>query len=146
MKRFCLVSIFFVGVCMNGYAQDNAEQQVRAAEAAQVKAVLERDEAMLKTLWSPRLVVNAPTNKVNDVPGALAGMRAGAIQYHAYEQSIEKIEVFGDTAIVVGQEMVKPVNGPAAGKTVQRRFLDVWQRSGDHWIEIGRQATVISSF
>lgn len=145
MRRI-LAAMAVLGVMgMSALAQTGAEEQVRVAEAAQVKAVLAHDEAALVALWSPQLLVNAPNNKLNDVPGALAGMRAGMIRYQEYVQTIEAVKVFGDVVVVAGQEMVKPVAGPEAGKTVQRRFLDVWQHSGEHWLQIARQATVISA-
>jgi ketosteroid isomerase-like protein len=134
----------FGGVCVTTNGELEAEQQVRTAEAAHVKAMLDRDEAALRTLWSPEMVVNAPNNQVGDGPGTLQLMRIGVIRYQAYEQTIECVKVFGDTAIVMGQELVMPSGGPDEGKAVQRRFLNVWQRSVGGWQQIARQATVIA--
>lgn len=124
-------------------SQTSAEQHIRGAESRHVEAMLARDEATLSTLWSPSMIVNAPNNTVSDGPGTLQAMRAGFVHYHAYEQTIESVKIFGDTAIVVRQETVVPVIGPDANKTVQRRFLDVWQLSGSRWLQIARQASVI---
>jgi ketosteroid isomerase-like protein len=123
--------------------QRDAERQVRAAEVAHVKAIMEQDEATLLALWAPEMVVNAPNNQVGDRAGTLRLMRAGIVRYHAYEQSIECVKAFGDTVIVMGQEMVNPVSGPDEGKTVQRRFLDIWQKAEGQWRQVARQATVI---
>ncbi len=128
-----------------GDSPHGAEQQVRGAEAAQVTAVLARDEPALRKLWSPDLVVNAPNNSVSSAEGTFAAMRAGIVHYLAYDQTIEAVRVFGDTVIVLGEERVKPVSGPDAGNTVQRRFLDVWQQAGDRWLQIARQASAVSS-
>ena len=119
------------------------EEQIRVMEAEQVKAVLAHDTAALERIWSPQLMVNAPDNKVRDNAGVFALMREGGLKYSAYDQTIESIRVFGDTVVVMGQETTKPITGPMAGKTVQRRYTDVWQRSGDGWVEIARHASVI---
>jgi ketosteroid isomerase-like protein len=123
--------------------QTSVEVQIRNLEARHVEAMLARDEATLSTLWSPSMIVNAPNNTVSDGPGTLQAMRAGFVHYHAYEQTIESVKIFGDTAIVMGQETVTPVMGPDANKPVQRRFLDVWQRTEDRWLQIARQASII---
>ena len=118
--------------------------EVRSVEAAQVKAVLRKDMATLRTLWSEAMHVNAPDNKVRDRNSVFGAMRAGLLDYSAYEQSIEFVDVKGDVATVMGQEMVKPLHGSNVGKTVQRRFTDIWYRDAAGWKQISRQATEIS--
>lgn len=124
-------------------SKTSAEEQIRNAESRHVEAMLARDEATLSTLWSPSMIVNAPNNTVSDGPATLQAMRAGFVHYHAYEQTIESVKIFGDTAIVMGQETVTPVMGPDANKPVRRRFLDVWQLTEDRWLQIARQASVV---
>ena len=34
-------------------------------------------------------------------------------------------------------------NGPMAGQPLKRRYTDVWQKSGDSWVMIARQATYV---
>ena len=118
--------------------------EVRSVEAAQVKAVLRKDMATLTMLWSEAMHVNAPDNKVRDRNSVFGAMRAGLLDYSAYEQSIEFVDVKGDVATVMGQEMVRPLHGTNVGKTVQRRFTDIWYREAAGWQQISRQATEIS--
>ncbi|NYF91726.1 nuclear transport factor 2 family protein [Tunturiibacter empetritectus] len=145
MKHSSLFSLLVCLFALPVFAQsDAAEQQVRTAEAAQVKAVLAEDAPTLDKLWSPQMIVNAPDNVVRSKPEVFQAMHAGMLKYSAYEQSIERVSVSQDTVAIMGQEMVKPLTGPNTGKIVQRRFLDIWQRSGTSWRQIARQATIIS--
>jgi hypothetical protein len=49
----------------------------------------------------------------------------------------------GDHALVMGGETVKRIeNAPLAGKTVDRRYTNVWRREGGAWRLFARQATV----
>jgi len=137
-----LISLTFAAFAS---AQESPEQQVRAAEASQVKAVLAEDIPSLSKLWSPALVVNSPGNSVATRPQVFDFIHAGALKYTAYEQTIESVTVSQNTVFVMGQEMVKPVNTRFAGKTVQRRFTDAWQLLEGSWVQVARQATVISA-
>ena len=51
----------------------------------------------------------------------------------------------GDVAVEMGHEDFVMAAGPAAGKQLQRRFTDVWQRKGDLWVQIARQATILNA-
>jgi hypothetical protein len=52
----------------------------------------------------------------------------------------------GDQVVIMGEEVVKPRNtAPHAGRTVRRRFTDVWRREPDGaWLLTIRQATITS--
>jgi len=48
-------------------------------------------------------------------------------------------------AIVMGKDIVKPQGAMQdAGKTVTRRYTDVWIKTENKWALIIRQATIIS--
>jgi len=48
-------------------------------------------------------------------------------------------------AVVMGEDIVKPQgNMQDAGKTVTRRYTDVWMKAQNKWKLIIRQATIIS--
>ncbi|MBA3648590.1 MAG: nuclear transport factor 2 family protein [Chitinophagales bacterium] len=60
-------------------------------------------------------------------------------------QLIEKISFVQNIAIVMGHDIVKPKAGMEnAGKTVTRRYTDIWMKDGDGWRLTARQATIIS--
>jgi len=41
----------------------------------------------------------------------------------------------------MGHETIVRADGAYGGKTLYRRFTDIWQRSANGWMQIARQAT-----
>lgn len=118
-------------------------RQIEANEQAVGQAIHARDFAALEALWSPHMVVNAPDNTILRRDEVIAAMRRGGLSYASLRPSVERFEVFGDIAVEMGHEDFVMAGGPAAGKALQRRFTDVWQRSGGGWVQIARQATIL---
>jgi hypothetical protein len=51
----------------------------------------------------------------------------------------------GDCVVTMGYEIVVPKGNVAnAGKTITRRYTNIFCRQGRHWPIIARQATIIS--
>jgi ketosteroid isomerase-like protein len=122
------------------------EDTIRALEEQERLAVLKEDVPALEKLWSENLVVNNPQNEISPNRGAvLDRVKHGLIRYSQFERRIEAIRVDGDFAIVMGSETVvrKDDTGSAAAP-VNRRFTNVWKRSGKAWRMIARHANVIA--
>jgi hypothetical protein len=97
-------------------------------------------------VFAPDLVVNSPINTVVTRDNVLARMRGGQIAYESATRTIEFVGVRGDAVVVMGEEIVRPVgDAPAAGKTVHRRFTDVWRTYDGAWRLAIRQATITSA-
>jgi ketosteroid isomerase-like protein len=99
----------------------------------------------IATPWPPcgHLGLPPPPPRIGIAPhrqGVLEAMDQGRIAYTEYQQTIELIRVDGDTAIVMGSEIVRtdPQNDP-----VQRRFTHVWIRRDDTWLLLARHAHLI---
>jgi hypothetical protein len=120
----------------------SVEQQIRRLEQAQVDLLLRNDVDGMQKSWSKDYVVNNPFNQVVD---ANAGpIRRGQLTYSSFVRNIERVIVHGNTAIVMGSETVVPTDrSPDAGKTIQRRFTDVWMSGGGQWLLTARHASVI---
>jgi hypothetical protein len=84
---------------------------------------------------------------VVDRSNVLARIRGGQIRYEPnVERKIEFAGVRGDTVVIMGEEIVRPIaNTPNAGKIVHRRFTDIWKDTNSVWRLAVRQATVISA-
>ena len=104
------------------------------------------DVATMETLFAPDLVVNSPTNMVVSRDNVLARMRSGQISYEDTGHSnIEFVGVRGDSVVIMGEEMLRPNrNAPNAGRTIRRRFTDIWKNTDGVWKLTIRQATVTS--
>lgn len=123
------------------------EEVLRALEDQERIAVLTQDFSALERIWSEDFVVNNPRNQVSADRGALLELfRKGIAHYRSFDRVIEVIRFSGDHAIVMGRETVQPVEGaPLAGRTVERRFTNVWRREGATWRLFARHANVIST-
>ncbi len=123
-------------------AEDMTErQQIAAAEQMVGKAVGMRDFAALEKLWSPQMLVNSPGNTVLTRDQVIAAIREDKLNYSDYKNEVEAFHTYGDLAVLMGHETLKPNTGPEAGTTLYRRYTDIWQRSNGAWVQIARQAT-----
>lgn len=121
------------------------EGAIRALEDQERLAVLNRDLESLNRVWSEQLIVNAPGNRVSPIRDVPLGMiQRGLIDYMSFERSIVALRIYGDIAIVMAAETLKPQGkAPRAGETVERRFTHVWKRDGGTWHLIGRHANIL---
>jgi hypothetical protein len=139
-----LISVIVIGLSNMAFAQDPREPEIRRLDNMEREAVLKTDSATCYKLWSPNMVVNTPANVVGTVEGTKALLRSGGLSYLSFERVIEKITFHENVAIVMGQEVIKPHGKqPNAGKTVTRRYTNVWMYKNSAWSVIARQATII---
>ena len=125
-------------------------QLVLALDDQERAAALERDLSALERLWSDDFIVNAPNNEV------VAGRRAvldtfvssGVINFSRFDRQIEFVREDGEYVIVMGLETIQPLTdapgaGLAAGRTIERRFTNIWRNEGGTWRLFVRHANVI---
>ena len=119
--------------------------EVEEVERALTRAILADDADAFAAAFAPDCLVHAPNNQINSAGDSVALMRAGIIAYSVFERSIERRARLGDFVVTMGEETLVPKGkAPNAGKTVRRRFTDVWGRDDGAWKLKLRQATVIS--
>lgn len=142
MKKllFTLLPLF---IFLGSYSQSTEETQIRKLEDDAREAFLKKDTATLLKLYSPNLVVNSPWNRVSSLQDILGNLRKGVDDRQSFEKTIERITFTDNIAIVMGQETIKPTGqAPNAGKTVQRRYTDIWMKNENSWQLVARQSTV----
>jgi len=116
------------------------EQEIRKLDLAHADAILRGDLAALDKLWTTDFKVNNPFNEVDKADR----IRTGAVTYSSFIREPESILVHGDTVIVMGREIVVPKgNSPDAGKTINRRYTNIWMKRKEKWRLIARHASVI---
>lgn len=127
------------------FAQQNSETEIRNLEELEGQSWVKKDTTTLFRLFSPELVVNTPLNRCATLQAIKQLTRSGKIDISYSEKLIEKITFMDDLAVVMGKDIVKPQGGMMdAGKTVTRRYTDVWKKTENKWALIIRQATIIS--
>ena len=140
-----LITISLAALTITTYGQSSKTEELRKMEQLQVQGVLDQDSTILQRIMANDLVINAASNNVIGMQTAMKALRQGYIHYSSYQQEIDTIRVFENIGIVMGLEIMKPVGLTGnAGKTVKRRFTDVWMYKNQKWKMIARQATNIS--
>ena len=143
-KFIFLLFTLFVFSQTNIYAQTNSEKQIRKLENQEKEAILKGDTTTLFKLWSPNFVVNTPYSGVATIKEIKRFLSSGQVDYTSLDRIIEKITFTGDIAIVMGKEIITPEkNTQNAGKTVTRRFTNIWMKTKGVWLLTARQATNI---
>lgn len=127
------------------FSQSNPETEIRKLEDAQREAFLKKDTATLFKIFSPDFVVNAPTNKITTLQELKLLMQKGEVDMEVFERVTEKVTFNNNIAIAMGNETLHPTGKmPNAGKTVKRRYTNIWMKTSDSWQLVARQSTIIS--
>ncbi len=146
MKKLILlaaaVTIIAANPASGQSAKQNAaiEQEIRRLDLAHADAVLRGDQVAMDKLWTEDFIVNNPFNEIDKADR----IRTGAVTYSSFVRVPEAIVIHGDTVIVMGREEVVPKgNSPDAGKTINRRYTNIWMKRKGKWRLVARHASVI---
>jgi ketosteroid isomerase-like protein len=140
MTKFTLVvmAVFaFVSLASSQYGKEDPvlKEAIRKLELAHASAILNGDAAALDSLMDDSVTVNHPTNRIiKEKKELLELIHEGVIRYTSFERFPEKFLFFTDMVVVMGSETVVPAKGaPNAGKTLQRRYTNVWMKRDGRW-------------
>jgi ketosteroid isomerase-like protein len=136
------LTISITGLVSGQSAKQRAaiEQEIRRLDVAHADAILRGDLAALDKLWTKDFKVNNPFNEIDQADR----IRTGAVTYASFSRVPEAVLIHGDTVIVMGREEVVPKgNSPEAGKTINRRYTNIWMMRSGKWRLIARHASVI---
>lgn len=139
-----IVYFLLAPVAMGQSATTNAaiEKEIRQLEQGQVDYLLKGDTLAIAKQWAPDYVVNNPFNQV--VNASQGPIRRGNLTYSSFTRDVERVLIHGQTVIVMGAETVVPSDKSAdAGKTIKRRFTNVWMNTTGNWLLVARQASVV---
>jgi len=145
MKTFSILLTLLIA-CFSLQAQTSSvEDTIRMLEQKADKAVVEKDTTTLKKIWSPDFTVNSPFNTIE--PGGKSTVDRPVItrlSYLKFERNIEKVLIKGDVVITMGNELVveKGQNG-GTGRTIKRRYTNIWMKQNNEWQVIARHANMI---
>ena len=116
------------------------EQEIRKLDLAHADAILRGDLAALDKLWTEDFKVNNPFNEIDKADR----IRTAAVTYSSFVREPEAIMVHGNTVIVMGRETAVPKgSSPDAGKTIRRRYTNIWMKRQGKWRLVARHASVI---
>ena len=107
-------------------------QQVLAAEDRRYAAMRAADLTTLDELCADGLSY-AHSSGVRDTKDEYLGkVRSGYYVYRRIDHPVERVEIVGDTAIVVGR-MTADIEVQGVPKTIDNLALAVWARTPDGW-------------
>ena len=110
----------------------SAENDVLAAENRRYAALLAPDMPALEQLFHDRLSY-AHSSGVRDTRDEyLAKIRDGYYEYARIDHPVERVDVLGDTAVVVGR-MTADLKVQGTAKTIDNLALAVWTRTAGEW-------------
>jgi ketosteroid isomerase-like protein len=158
MKKYTTISILAVMLTLvltscranrlSGPTDDKKiEQEIRALYDEEHRLIVQRDFAAQQQFYPEDFVVTNPFNMFIDKKKVLERIRGDIIKYTRYERQFDAFRIYGDTVIVIGSETVVPATDAArqdAGKTVHRRFTEVWLRRDGRWQKVVRHANNVS--
>ena len=140
-----LILTFYLLAPVSTFAQQSDEAIIKSLEEKEREAILKSDTMQLSNLMSKQIVVQNPENAIVGFRQIMDRIKSGKIDYSAFERRIDNIAFVNSIAIVMGLETLIPQgNTKDAGKTVKRRFTNVWTKEKDGWKLTARQATIIS--
>ena len=147
MKKLLFICTLLLQV-LNLSAQDNSkiESIIRNLEEKEHKAMLNQDAATLQRIWAADFMVNAPFNRVTlSSQEVIDLVKKGVIRYSSFQRNIEEVMIKNNMAITMGSEEVVPLGDlPNAGKTVKRRYTNIWMLQNGDWRLVARHANEIT--
>lgn len=140
MKAYALLVFATLFASPIATAQDataNAalEKEIRGLDLAHAEAIFKGDAKALDILMDDDVTVNHPTNRiVKEKKELLDLINQGVIRYTSFERRPEEFLFFKDMVVVMGGEVVVPAPGaPNAGKTLERRYTNIWMLRDGKW-------------
>jgi ketosteroid isomerase-like protein len=133
----CVTTLTFIYSTLAQQTNQTAQLQahIKTLDLAHALAIFKGDALALDSLMDDDVTVNHPTNRiVKEKKELLDLIKSGVIRYNAFERSPETFLFFNDMVVVMGSEVVVPAKGaPNAGKTLQRRYTNIWIKKNDKW-------------
>jgi hypothetical protein len=143
-----LASLLFTGY---SFSQDSNRKDDRSkAEMEKVRKlmdyetqiVLKQDTNAMKLFYPDDMVVTNPYNQVINKRTILDRVKSNFVKYSSIEKVVDYYHLENDELlIVIGNETIVPAadaNRDDRGKTVRRRFTEIWVKRNDEWKQVIR--------
>lgn len=132
------------------FASDISETSLRAADAEQMRIIVDGDAEAQNAFMHYNYILNGPANRVMRKPMLVDMLAKGQMASESFERVIEGTAITGNIGIVMGREIVKPGAGSQLGRkfgneVLDRRFTNVFIYEHGKWLFLARQASVIES-
>jgi hypothetical protein len=149
MKHLLNLVAFSFGVAVaSPLLAEVSEQSLRAADAEQMRIIVEQDAKAQSVFMHDNYIINGPSNRIMRKPVLLEMLAQGKMASDRFERMIEGIAITGNVGVVMGRETVQPAAGSElnalhGGKLLHRRFTNVFLHENGRWYFLARQATIV---
>jgi ketosteroid isomerase-like protein len=118
----------------------DAQTQVIEAYRAMYTGMLERDTALLDRLLDDGYTLTHMTGYLQSRKEWLAQITSGEMQYHSSQETSTSVEVTGDTAVLVGRNVVDATIWGGRG-TWNLQLTTTYRRRDGQWLAVKTVAT-----
>ncbi len=131
-----------------GTVGDISEASLRAADAEQMRIIVQADAQAQQAFMHPNYMINGPSNRVLHKDVIVEMLAQGRMGNDLFERVIEDLAITGNVGVVMGRETVHPTPASELGmrhgdKVLHRRFTNVFLFEGGKWRFLARQATIV---
>jgi hypothetical protein len=131
-----------------GVVGDTSESSLRAADAEQMRIIVQADAEAQRAFMHPNYRINAPSNRVLHKDVIVDMLAQGKMGNDFFERVIEDLAITGNVGIVMGREVVHPTPTSELGmrrgdKVLNRRFTNGFLFEEGKWRFLARQATIV---
>jgi hypothetical protein len=125
-----------------------SEASLRAADAEQMRIIVQADAEAQQAFMHPNYIINGPANRVLHKDVIVDMLAHGKMGNDFFERVIEDLAITGNVGIVMGREVVHPTPTSELGirhgdKVLNRRFTNVFLFEDGKWRFLARQATIV---
>lgn len=145
MKQLLLLLLVNLGMVESAFTQTQAiEQEIKQLEKVIRDAIVSHDTLTLFNILAQDHIVNSPSHQIANYEQTKGFIRARLIDYSLFETNLEKIQVYDNVVITMGNERLKPIGKALmAGQTVKRCYTHVWMKRKGAWKLVARHAHII---
>ena len=132
-----------------GTVENISEASLRAADAEQMRIIVQGDAQSQQAFMHPNYMINGPSNRVLHKDVLVDMLAHGQMGSDFFERVIEDLVITGNVGIVMGREVVHPTPTSELGmrhgdKVLNRRFTNVFLFEDGKWRFLARQATIVN--
>jgi hypothetical protein len=131
-------------------AAEISENSLRAADAEQMRIIVEGDAKAQSEFMHDNYIINGPSNRILRKPVLVDMLAHGQMASDRFERTIEGTAITGNIGILMGSEIVRPHAGSELARRfgerdLKRRFTNVFMFESGRWRFLARQASVVDS-
>jgi ketosteroid isomerase-like protein len=116
------------------------DKEILALEEKRFAAMVARDFSGLEALVHDQLRYTHSSGNTDGKVSWLESMQSGRVKYKKANRSEQKVQIYGDTALVTGRAHIEVEIG-GQPKTLKLVFLNAWTRTPQGWKFVAWQST-----